>query len=150
MSDLKTHLETERDALRAFAALLQTEQELLVAENVHRLQELAEQKSRAATQLAALIQNRLDALRSAGVSELGAWLADHAPDMLPVWHDIQQLSQQAQRLNSVNGELIQVRLRHNQQALAALNAAAGESAMLYGRDGQPNLPNSNKRVLGSG
>jgi flagella synthesis protein FlgN len=53
-----------------------------------------------------------------------------------------------QRLNQTNGELIQIKLRYNQQALGVLYGAVQSAAGLYGADGQPNLP-SGSRTLGS-
>jgi len=78
-----------------------------------------------------------------------AWLQAHAADSLPVWHDIQNMAAHAQQMNRSNGELIQVKLRNNQQALTVLRNAVNSASGLYGPDGQPHLPTSG-RTLGSG
>ena len=59
------------------------------------------------------------------------------------------LAAHASQLNRFNGELIQVRLRYNQQALHALIGASQQAAGLYGPNGQPSLVGSG-RALGSG
>jgi flagellar biosynthesis/type III secretory pathway chaperone len=51
-------------------------------------------------------------------------------------------------MNHTNGELIQIKMRYNTQALAVLVGATQHAAGLYGPDGQTNLP-STGRTLGS-
>lgn len=147
-TEVLSHLSNEREALRSFVVLLESEQNILISEDTSPLLELAETKNKSAQRLTSLISARRDALRNAGVVDMDAWLAKLTPQALPLWHEIRQLAERAQQLNTTNGELIQVRMRHNQQALGVLHSAASNSAGLYGRDGQPNLPSS-RRTLGT-
>ncbi|MEI7844152.1 MAG: flagellar export chaperone FlgN [Gallionellaceae bacterium] len=62
---------------------------------------------------------------------------------------VSRIGLRAHHLNHTNGEVIQLKLRSNQQALNALLGAAQNTTALYGRDGQPSLPISG-RTLGSG
>lgn len=148
MPDVVSRLTEERDALRAFVTLLETEQGILTSEDTSPLLELANSKSTSANRLTAIITARRNALHNSGSADMDAWLKVIAPKALPIWQEIRQLADRAQQMNNTNGELIQVRMRHNQQALGVLHSAASDSAGLYGRDGQPNLPSS-RRTLGT-
>lgn len=78
-----------------------------------------------------------------------AWLSANQPDALPIWSTIDNLTRQAQQLNQTNGELIQMKLRHNQQALTVLSNAVNKAG-IYGKNGQPNFSPGSGRSLGSG
>jgi flagella synthesis protein FlgN len=62
---------------------------------------------------------------------------------------LRALANQAQQLNTTNGELIQSRMRYNQQALGVLFSSSKNASNLYGPDGQANMGSSG-RHLGSG
>lgn len=151
-ADFTSRLHVEREALKAFVTLLETEQQALVSGNNDQLLELAESKVVATQELNKLASMRSESFRALGGKiELGsmtAWLRANAVNSLTVWNDILKLAEQAQQLNSTSGVLIQTRLRHNQQALMALQNAAYSANGLYGPDGQHNLSASG-RVLGS-
>ncbi len=53
------------------------------------------------------------------------------------------LASQARELNRVNGELIQIRMQYNAQALEALLGGNGSLA-LYGPDGQNAAPSARR------
>ncbi len=96
--------------------------------------------------MTALSQQRRQSLPDTISTE--TWLSKNAPQGLVLWQEILQLANRAQRLNQTNGELIQIKMRYNQQALGVLVGATQHAAGLYGPDGQPNLPNTG-RTLGS-
>lgn len=153
IADLPARLFAEQDALKSFVSLLETEQQALLGGNTEQLLALSESKIRAASELGKLAESHRNVLLACGGATNGmggaaAWLQVHATNLLPVWHNIQQLAGQAQQLNRTNGILIQTKLRHNQQALAALQHAAHKVGGLYGPDGQPHLTSSG-RILGS-
>jgi flagellar biosynthesis/type III secretory pathway chaperone len=81
--------------------------------------------------------------------ETSAWVQQYAPSCHAIWDEIRELAARAHHLNHTNGEVIQLKLRSNQQTLTALMGAAQNATGLYGRDGQPSLPVSG-RTLGSG
>lgn len=141
-------LSNELAALRAFVALLENEQQSLLNNDTERLLNIAEAKSQAANQLAEMATARRKALLTNSADSMETWLPKHAPASLPEWNNIRQLAASAQQINTTNGELIQSGLRHNQQALSALQSASKNAAGLYGPDGQPNLGSSG-RILGS-
>ena len=147
-------LTAERVALLGFVALLEHEQEMLVENRTDRLLELSEQKTTSAFSLNKLAETRRALLQknipqSAGADAIHAWLKTSSPDGLAVWLEVTTLAKRAQQLNQTNGELIQMRLRHNQQSLAVLSNAVNK-ANLYGPDGQASFSPGSGRSLGSG
>lgn len=150
MADFTSRLQTERDALKEFVTLLETEQQALLSGNTEQLLTLADNKILAAQGLSKLAKMRNDGLLALGgkveAGGMTAWLSGNAANSLPVWQDILQLGEQAQQMNRTNGLLIQTKLRHNQQALMVLQSAAHSTSGLYGPDGQPNLAASGRRL----
>jgi flagella synthesis protein FlgN len=142
-----SRLSSERDALRAFVSLLEREQETLLSTDTDALLLLAEEKTRASDDIHARARERRESLPDSVGTE--KWLQSNSPAGLALWHEIRQLAEQAQRQNHLNGELIQLKMRYNQQALVALVGATQHAAGIYGADGQPTLPSSG-RTLGSG
>lgn len=152
-SQLLAALTAEYTALLNFVALLEREQGMLVENRTDRLLELSEQKSTDALSLNELAETRRSLLQKRipefSVDTIHAWLAAHNPQGLAVWHEVLTLAERAQQLNRTNGELIQMKLRHNQQSLAVLSNAVNK-ANLYGPDGQPSFSPGSGRSLGSG
>ncbi len=151
-SQLLAALTAERAALQSFIDLLTREQSLLVEDHTDQLLDLAEQKSTSAINLTGLAEARRNLLRKyipeLSVETIRAWLTTHSPQGLAIWQEIRKLAEGAQQLNQTNGELIQMKLRHNQQSLAVLNSAVNK-ASLYGPDGQPSFTPGSGRSLGS-
>ena len=168
---LLSALTAERAALLKFIALLEREQGMLVENLTDQLLELSEQKSTDALNLNELAETRRSLLRKnlpqpgaapatgmppdtrasdgLGADAISAWLGTHSPQGLAIWHEICALAERAQRLNQTNGELIQMKLRRNQQMLAVLSNAVNK-ANLYGPDGQTSFSPGSGRSLGSG
>lgn len=146
-------LGAERAALFDFVALLQREQGMLAENLTDQLVALSEQKSKKALLLNQLGETRRTLLQNnipqLSVTAIQAWLKTHSPAGLLAWQEVLSLAAQAQQLNNINGELIQMKLRHNQQALSVLSNAVNK-ANLYGPDGQPNFSPGSGRSLGSG
>lgn len=153
-SELLAALTAERIALQNFVALLEREQSLLLENQTDQLLESAEQKSAQAISINELAETRRGLLRKdIGIPELSAeavheWLQQNSAQGLPIWEGIRTLAERAQQLNNTNGELIQMKLRHNQQSLAVLSSAVNK-ANLYGPDGQPNFSPGSGRSLGN-
>ena len=146
-TEFLSNLNDECTSLRAFVVLLEDEQRVLLGQHTEELLPLAEAKIQLTNKIAALSQARQQYLPD-GNRNMVEWLTRNAPQGLPTWHEARQLAAHVQTLNQTNGELIQIKLRYNQQALGVLYGAAQSTAGLYGADGQPNLP-SGSRTLGS-
>jgi flagellar biosynthesis protein FlgN len=146
-------LTTEHSALLNFVVLLEREQSMLIENSTDQLLELSEQKSNAAIKLNDIAQASRTLLQKyipkLGVDSIQAWLQENSPEGLPVWQKSLALAKRSQQLNRANGELIQMKLRHNQQSLAVLSNAVNR-ANLYGPDGQPNFSVGSGRSLGNG
>jgi flagella synthesis protein FlgN len=150
---LLSALTAERAALLSFVALLEREQGMLVENLTDQLLELSEKKSASAINLNELAETRRALMRK-NIPQLDAkairtWLGTHSPQGLAVWEEILVLAERAQSLNQTNGELIQTKLRRNQQSLAVLSSAVNK-ANLYGPDGQTSFSPGSGRSLGSG
>lgn len=150
---LLSALTAERAALLSFIALLEREQGMLVENLTDQLLELSEQKSTDALNLNELAETRRALLRKnlpqLGADAIRAWLGTHSPQALTIWLEILALAERAQRFNQTNGELIQMKLRRNQQLLTVLSNAVNK-ANLYGPDGQTSFSPGSGRSLGSG
>ncbi len=143
-------LTAERDALRDFVALLEREQNALVENLSDQLPALAEHKSASALALSELVEARhlllKNTLPELNETTIQTWLRTRCPAAWPVWQELRSLVTRARQLNQSSGELIQMKLRYNQQALSVLSNAASK-ANLYGPDGQPNFsPGSGKPI----
>lgn len=152
-TQLLSTLTAERAALLDFTTLLEREQGMLVENLTDQLLELSKQKSADALSLNQLAEKRRTLLRESvpqlGAGAIHAWLETHNPQGLAVWQEIIALAERAQQLNQANGELIQMKLRRNQQMLAVLSNAVNK-ANLYGPDGQTSFSPGSGRSLGSG
>jgi len=149
INDAILKLNNELAALRKFVDLLTTEQQFLLNNDTDKLLTLSEAKTQAANQLLEMANSRRKSLLVNSSDSMEAWLVKQAPNSRTVWNDIQKFAAEAQHLNSTNGELINSRMRNNQQALSVLHNAAKNAAGLYGPDGQANISSSG-RHLGSG
>lgn len=161
ISLLVTSLSAEHSALQKFLSLLEKEQSLLTDNLTQEVLELSSRKISEAIQLDRLAEDRRrlmsTMIAASGKSssspsptpeEISAWMDRNCSVALPIWKKIRVLAERAQQLNLVNGELIRMKMRHNQQALAALTHAA-DKANLYGPDGQHNFSSGGGRSLGS-
>lgn len=150
MGDLQRTVEAEADAVLHFVELLKLEQEALANGETDKLIQFAENKGSISSELGALATQRNALLATLGLAVdrtgVEAWIARHPTNTrLPkAWARILSQAAEARELNRVNGELIQIRMLHNTQALATL-LSASRSLNLYGPDGQT-APSNNRRI----
>lgn len=138
------NLRAELDAFRDFHELLLTEQSVLAAGDADALVELSRRKSEQVTRLTQLTDARNRYLNSAtGLTDqsgIDAWQAKFDPQRRigtdRLWQSLLDLARSAKQLNEQNGLLINLKLQHNQQALAVLRGVAAQTTQLYGPDGQ--------------
>lgn len=134
-------LKDELAALHDFTAILQQEQQALVAGDIDKLIPLVEEKTRLAASLNLFAEQRQRLISAAGLPNdrtgLEAWLATQPLNTRDRtdWTKLLGLTGEAQTLNETNGKLIAMRIQHNQQALNVLLSAANQTT-LYGPDGQ--------------
>ena len=138
-------VEAEVAAARRFVSLLELEQEMLTKGEVDHLLALVQQKNELALTLATLADQRHQALAAEGMKAdrtgVSAWFTAHptASRARAAWSSLLSIASQARELNRLNGELIQMRMQHNAQALEAL-LGTHNALGLYGPDGQNTLP----------
>ncbi len=136
-------VEAEVTAVQRFLALLELEQDLLVKGEVDDLIDLALQKNALAAQITALGSRRTEALAAAGLPadrpEIDAWLAVHPSESRArdAWNSLMSLAGQAHEVNRANGDLIQIRMQHNAQALEALLGSNAAHSLRPGRAKHP-------------
>ena len=153
LASLLAALTEEHTAVSNFVALLQQEQQMLTENSIDNLAMLAERKSTHAVKINQLAQTR-HRLLQALIPELTAahildWLKLNSKEGLELWQGLHTLADQARELNRINGELIQIKMRHNQQLLGALSRAVNQ-ANLYGPNGQTSFSTGTGRSLGQG
>ena len=149
MSDTNLMLNKELAELRKFVVLLNSEQQSLLSNDTDSLYTLSEAKSQLAGHLVEIANSRRKSLLTKNDDTMENWVVKHAPQCKTLWKDIRTLANQAQQLNTTNGELIQSKMRFNQQALSVLFSSSKSAANLYGPNGQANMGSSG-RHLGSG
>lgn len=139
--------------MQKFIHLLEQEQGLLTENSSEQLLELAEQKSAQAISLNELAESRRNLMQqnipALSAEAIHAWLEAHSAEGLAIWQEIRTLAKHAQQINNTNGELIQMKLRHNQKSLTVLINAVNK-ANVYGPDGQTSFSPGSGRSLGSG
>ncbi|MBC7781953.1 MAG: flagellar protein FlgN [Proteobacteria bacterium] len=143
-------LRAEALAFEGFVDLLRAEQSALAARDTDTLMGLAQAKSERIVSLNEFARRRAAFLAAhsyvpdrAGMAQ---WLHAHAgadeAALTRLWRSLLDTAMQAQATNRENGVLIETRLQHNQQLLAALTSA-GQPA-LYGPDGHSHVGNTGR------
>lgn len=142
MTDLLGILEAEADAVARFIKLLTLEQVALGTGDTDSLIGFVQEKSAVSSELSSLAGQRNSALAAMGLQSdragVEAWLERQPSDLARrnAWSRVVTLASEAKELNRVNGELIQIRMQHNTQAIEAMQGAT-RTLNLYGPDGQP-------------
>lgn len=137
-----TAIKSELETLQALHLLLQQEHSALIQGDVDLLLKLVPRKNELLEQLSSLSNTRSRDFFATGHENtpagMEAWLKNCGADgqTRENWNKLITLAREADQLNRDNGILIETSLRHNQQALAVLQAAANPGTGLYGRNGQ--------------
>ncbi|GBG14100.1 flagella synthesis protein FlgN [Novimethylophilus kurashikiensis] len=146
---------SEAEVLRSFKSLLNSEQQAILAGEVESLENIAQSKLQLVEQLNRFSAERQQFIISLGIgsdrASMQQWADNTGNQAREAWTALLHAAEEAQQANSFNGALIQTHLQHNQQALAALLAAANQ-ASLYGPDGQKtttaNPASSGRSIIG--
>lgn len=153
MPSLAEIIAAEADLVSAFVFLLQQEQEVLKSGEADALPGIVERKAEITRKLAPISIARNAVLARADLppdrAGIDAWLKCNTADKAVRlnWEKLQTLAAEARELNRVNGELIQLRLQNNSQALETLRSAANRQE-LYSADGQANTAHT-RRIIDS-
>lgn len=140
-TDFLQAVAAEAGQIKQFVEILEKEKSALTDGRIDELPAIAADKERLAANL-----NELSRLRNSHLATLGlapdrqgmdAWFAQNPEqkDAASAWNRTLSLATQAKELNRLNGQLIQLRMQYNSQALEIL--LRKESALdLYGPDGR--------------
>ncbi len=145
MREFMQALAKEADLVGEFVALLEKEQAALTEGNTDQLPALAALKEQLATTLNELSRQRDEFLSLGGFLPgrpgMDAWASANPAqnEALAAWNQTLSLASRAKELNRRNGQMIQLRMNHNAQALEIL--LRKESPLdLYGPDGRSSTP----------
>lgn len=127
MSEL---LAEEINSFGQFCHLLNEEREALARMDQDALDELISRKQLLCEHLSQLAEQRQLLV---GGGEHEAVLRALDPALVQEWQKLTCLAREARDLNRINGTIIEVRLQHNQQAMAVLKV--GEDVATYSADG---------------
>jgi len=152
IDELLACLDAEITEISDFIDLLEKEATILIdSVALDNIPALAEAKEASARRFAALADQREQWLRALGGPGDRAHMDDVAADddeLWQAWQTLLDVAEQARSLNLRNGALIDIHLRHTQQSLEALRAAAGISDV-YTAEGKSKTlgPANTKKIL---
>lgn len=136
-----TTLPQEQEAILALTALLEQEQEYLIAADIERIATLTAPKAESAAHMATLTNQRHEALAAAGfeASEEGmqAWMntPGATAGVREAWQKLLALATAAKEINRVNGTLINKQMARNQAVLNVLQHGSEQGSPVYGPSG---------------
>lgn len=138
MAGLAAGLRQQQEFLKQLHAQLARERAVLAEGQVDgtALARLASEKQATLEALDQGERRRREACRLLGCpdNDAGDDEAARQDNCLELWHQVRAGARKAAQTNRLNGELIQMRMAHNQQLLNQLHALNGKN--LYGPDGQ--------------
>ncbi|MDL2357763.1 MAG: flagellar protein FlgN [Pseudomonadota bacterium] len=148
-----TTVRDEQQLISSLVSLMQQEQQFLVSADSDGLDKVTPQKSALVLQLAALANQRHQALAAAGFAAgeagMAAWLAS-ATDAAAAaaWNDLLDQTRVAKELNRVNGMLINKQMTNTQVVLNAMRTPAGGGEDgFYGPRGQTSVGGPSRRFV---
>lgn len=135
-------LRREVSAYAEFLDLLQREQACLVRSEIDALTGISRQKSDKVEELGSLARLRCAFLESHALSPnaqgmrqwVGAQSGTEADELSSLWDNLSKSAAEAQRINQLNGTLINNRLAYNREALTAFSGITRPMGV-YGPDG---------------
>ncbi|OYY93154.1 MAG: hypothetical protein B7Y41_12570 [Hydrogenophilales bacterium 28-61-23] len=142
-------LQTLNHQLEAFLALLEEEAIALAGGNAEQLGELTHQRHAASQRLAESWRQLTQQHGLPANASLPALRIRAFPDAQPDtnWQLLERLTHEADRLNRINGRLIEEQMRRTQAAMQVLQSASTRT--LYGADGRLSDPKNLNRSIDS-
>lgn len=135
-AEFVSDLQLEQDAIVDFITILKQEQNALVNGKVEDLDFFASQKNQLIRKLTAFADKRDQYLIKKGLNRDARVIQNFLnSEENVIWNELLRLTKIVQQLNQINGTIITTRLQQTQQALSALQNAAG-TVSLYNPKGQ--------------
>ena len=141
VSEFQQAVSDEASLVKQFVELLAQEQEVLTKGKTDELPAIAQSKEKLAAELNELSRLRNGLLASLGFpsdrSGMEAWAVVNPlqKETIAAWNQTLSLAARAKELNHQNGQLIQLRMKYNCQALEIL-LRKENNLDLYGPDGR--------------
>lgn len=141
VSEIRQTVSKEADLVRLFVDLLEQEQEVLTNGGTDDLPAIAERKEKLAAELNDLSRQRNALLVSLGFppdrAGMESWTVANPgqKETIAGWNQTLSLAARAKNLNLRNGQLIELRMKYNAQALEILMRKEN-NLDLYGPDGR--------------
>lgn len=148
--EVRQTVSEEANLVQLFVKLLEQEQETLTNGRTDELPAIAESKEKLAAELNELSRQRNALLTSLGFPSdragMEAWTAANPAqkETAAAWNQTLSLAARAKNLNLRNGQLIQLRMKYNAQALEILMRKEN-NLDLYGPDGRSS-PLGDRRI----
>ncbi|MBA2484079.1 MAG: flagellar protein FlgN [Nitrosomonas sp.] len=140
-AEFVTNLQLEQDAIKDFIDILKQEQNALVDGRVEDLDFFASHKTELIKKLSDYADKRDQYLIEKGLNLNPQVIhnffitEENVVEIGAIWTELLRLTKIVQQLNQINGTIITTRLQQTQQALSALQNAAG-TVSLYNPKGQ--------------
>jgi len=133
---LETILIFSRDKMQQLLNLLQKEAMILEKNNIDELQSITEEKIILTEQIEKNEQQRIHFLteKSLNATEPAQWLSNNK--LITTWREIKELSEQAQKQNQVNGQVIYGNRRRLKTQLEILSNSAPSVELTYSASGE--------------
>jgi flagellar biosynthesis/type III secretory pathway chaperone len=141
---LETILIFSRDKMQQLLNLLQKEAKVLENNNIDELEAITKEKITLTEQIEKNEQQRIHFLtaKSLNAAEPSEWLGNNK--LITIWRKIKELSEQAQKQNQVNGQVIFGNRRRLKTQLEILSSSTPATELTYSATGENvNQHNSN-------
>lgn len=141
---LETILIFSRDKMQQLLKLLQKEASVLEKNNIDELESITQEKMTLTEQIEKNEQQRIHFLssKSLNAAEPAQWLTNNK--LISIWREIKEFSEQAQKQNQVNGQVIFGNRRRLKTQLEILSTSAPAVELTYSASGKNvNQHNSN-------
>ena len=144
-------VEQELEQVERFLLVLKKEQDALRVGDIEPVSDINQEKTSLADSLARLGEARRVLLAQVGAEGdrkgTSQWIDEFAPatPLAYTWSRLLAVANEARQVNSLNGQLISMRLAHASQALEVLTHSA-QRPTLYGPDGQTSSQ-SGRRII---
>ena len=143
---LETILIFSRDKMQQLLKLLQKEASLLEKNNIDELENITREKITLTEQIEQNEQQRIHFLtsKSLNAAEPRQWLTNNK--LITIWREIKDFSEQAQKQNQVNGQVIFGNRRRLKTQLEILSSSAPTVELTYSASGE-NINQKNSNTL---
>ncbi|MFN0302508.1 MAG: flagella synthesis protein FlgN [Burkholderiales bacterium] len=148
LHDLRSSVEKECAAMEDVIAILRREQEQLVSGSSEGLDSVVNEKNSSLDLLERKRQDRLNTMKNVG-APIDPGMIDQFvgadTTLSRLWQRLRALARECQRINALNGRLVNVRLQFVDGRLDSLRRVRGNQSV-YDTDGRSGYPQSSRII----